>query len=125
MDNEQRKEIREMVQDIVGVQYAEIIGRLNVLNGHIATINGTTTRTEKHAEKTNGRVTKLEDEVESLQKINMVHLVNCPNTLKIAELEKENLKQHSIKTFLFKSLGVTGIIVSVAVGLYELFKYLK
>lgn len=72
------------------------------------------------AEKTNGRVTKLEDEVYELEKVNGNHFNNCPNNKAIRELQDENLTRKSVKNWVITSVS----IASGLIGLYFLIQKL-
>ena len=126
MDKEQREEVRQLIEDVIGKPLEEIIGRLNILNAN-------TSRIETQTTKTNGRVDKLESCVSDLQKVNLTHTVNCPNTKLLKEIEvaakdrKENcpykteieilkterISRASILKFVLGVVAVSGTIVAI------------
>ena len=105
MIDKDRQEVSKMLKDVISgnfknievklqeldakTHYNEIIGRLNVLDITMAKIEGTTTRTEVLAQKTNGRVTDLENEVDTIKIGEVQHLVNCPRLHDIVDINKK------------------------------------
>lgn len=61
MDSEDRKEVREMLTDVLSGHTEKIEGQYRVIRSQLSAIEIQTT-------KTNGRVTKLEDKVEKTEK---------------------------------------------------------
>lgn len=111
IQDEQRT--RQMIEDLIGKPFEEIIGRLNVLNAHVSRVEGNTDRIEKHVEKTNGRVTKLEDEIEKMYRGSLSHMTSCPNTKKIEILEKDRFGRVSIVRFVIGVIAVSGTLVGI------------
>ncbi len=115
-------ETRQMIEDVIGRPLEDIIGRLNVLNANMARIEGNTQRAENNTAKTNGRVDKLEDAVSELQKINLIHTVNCPNTKKIELLQNESVSRKSIVKFVSGVFAVAVAIIGIAIAVAQLMK---
>jgi len=120
MTEQDEKKVRQMIVDVIGKPLEEIIGRLNVLNANVTRIEGNTERTEKHAERTNGRVTKLEDDVSDLKKVNIAHFVQCPNTEKIINLEKMEVSRKAIAAFSWKQVTFGGILAGLIISIIQL-----
>lgn len=126
MDKEQREEVRELIEDVIGKPLEEIIGRLNILTAN-------TSRIETQTTKTNGRVNYLETCVNDLQKVNLTHTINCPNTKILKEMEqagahrKENcpykteieilkndrISRASVLRFVLGVVAVSGTLIAI------------
>lgn len=115
-------ETRQMIEDVIGRPLEDIIGRLNVLNANMARIEGNTQRAESNTAKTNGRVDKLEDSVLELQKINLTHVMNCPNNKKIELLQNESVSRKSIVKFVSGVFAVAVAIIGIAIAVAQLMK---
>ena len=120
LNKEQKQEVRQMIEDVIGKNYAEIKGMLNTMSANLVRIEGITSETREHARKTNGRVTKLEEEVEELQKVNLVHVVNCPNTKKIEILEKFQTERDAVKKFAWGQVVVASAIIGFVIAVLEI-----
>lgn len=112
----EEEQVRRLINDVMAGHMNELIGRLNVMSANLVRIEGNTQRTESHAEKTNGRVTKLELAVVDLQKANLVHVVNCPNTEKIKNLESKETERTAVKKFAWSQLVVASTIIGAVIG---------
>lgn len=116
MDANDMAVIRQMFTDVLSGHTQEINGRYNVIHSNLIQIKEQTT-------KTNGRVTALEDKLEKLEKTEIQHIINCPNTKRIGELENNELGRKSI--FRFVSIvalvvaSVTGLVIAVMEIIYQ------
>ena len=110
LDKEQQAEVRQILADVTAKHYAEIKGMLNVMSANLMRIESIGSRTEAHAEKTNGRVTKLEDEVSGLKMADLKHSANCPNAGRIKALEDAEIGRKAVKQFTWKQWLVASAI---------------
>ena len=116
MDANDRAEIRQMLTDILAGHTNEINGRYNVIHSNLIQIKEQTT-------KTNGRVTALETKLDTLEKTEIQHVINCPNTKRISELENNELGRKSIYRFIgtvaFVIFSVAGLVIAVMEIIYQ------
>ena len=87
MEKVQQDEIRQLITDVIGKPLEEISGRLSLINVKMVEIERNTMKSEQHGAKTNGRVDRLENEIIQLKSANMVHVINCPNTALLKDVE--------------------------------------
>lgn len=126
MNTQQRLEVRELIVDVIGKPLAEISGQLDILSDN-------TKNLAEYQKVANGRTKTLEACVSDLQKVNLLHTVNCPNTKILKEMEiagkerKENcpykseietlkterISRTSIIRFVFSVIAVSGTIVAI------------
>jgi len=129
MNTQQRLEVRELIEDVIGRPLAEISGQLNILSDN-------TKNLAEYQKVANGRTKTLEACVSDLQKVNLLHTVNCPNTKILNEMEiagkerKENCPYKSeietLKTDRISRASVVKFIlavVGVSASLAAIFKY--
>jgi predicted nuclease with TOPRIM domain len=129
MTFEEKSEFREMITDIYATHNAKIDGKFNVIRVELAAIKEQTT-------KTNGRVTKLEDKIETkitdkisnidnrieiLKTNDIEHILHCPNISKIQELENQQLSRKSITKFMLIMIATISTIFTIALALFKLF----
>lgn len=103
MNKDDRDEARQMINDVIGKPLEEIIGRLNVIQANLVRVEGQTT-------KTNGRVTACEDKIETLEKDEIKHAVNCPNLLRLKTLEEAEISRKAIIRFIVGGSALAGTI---------------
>lgn len=72
---------------------------------------------EKQTTKTNGRVTANETEIQKLKEVNIGHVMNCPNTAKIATLEQMEFGRKAVSSFSWKQIGLIGAIAGLVLSL--------
>lgn len=78
---------------------------------------------ETQTTKTNGRVTKLEDKVFELEKRDLTHINNCPQTVKIEKINEELLEYKMIKKYpKFFMIGIAGVVILFLIELYLKFQ---
>jgi hypothetical protein len=124
MTDSDEKKVRQMIADITGQHHAELKGLLNVMSANLVRIEEIGSRTEKHAERTNGRVTKLEEQVSELKNAEITHVLKCPNIKdikvineKVVNLEKMEVSRKAVSTFTWKQIGAIGIIAGTVLGI--------
>jgi tetrahydromethanopterin S-methyltransferase subunit G len=123
MTEADQKKVKEMIQDGLLPLSNEILGRLNVLCEKMVRIEANTERTEKHAEKTNGKVAEHEKEIYLLKESNATHMIKCPQTKEIHEinqkittLEKMEVGREAVQKFTWKQLTGIGIVAGIVFG---------
>ncbi len=84
MTPEDKHEIKTMLSDILIVHNAKNESLFDVINYKLDAIEIQTT-------KTNGRVLKLEDKVQTLQLNENQHIINCPQAKRIEKLSEDLL----------------------------------
>jgi predicted nuclease with TOPRIM domain len=114
MTKEDRDELRDMIGDILGIQAEKTEGKFNVINEKLDAITEQTTRT-------NGRVTKLENQVFQIQINELNHTKACPQNKRLEKLETESLSQSAVKKFLIGSLAIIVSLASIITFVYEIF----
>ena len=67
----------------------------------------------EQTKKTNGRVTKLEDQVNIIQKDELTHTINCPIITRVQKLEDDKTSWSGVKNFNLKLITYTGAIVAI------------
>lgn len=116
MDATDRAEIRQMLTDVLSGHVQDINGRYNVIHANLIQIKEQTT-------KTNGRVTALEDKLQKLEQTEIQHIINCPNTRRISELEDKETGRKSV--FRFVSMvalvlfSIAGLVIAVMEIIYQ------
>ena len=120
MTTDDKQEVRQMLEDVIRGYSENITGRLNLISAHLVRVEGNTQRTEAHAEKTNGRVTKAEKDIQELKEINLTHVVNCPNTAEINEFKKKEFGRTMTIKFALGLIGVSSTIIGIALGIAKL-----
>lgn len=71
--------------------------------------------------KTNGRVTKLEEENHRLDIQNSQHIINCPNSVKIEEINKNLLEYNFLQKHPGAIYFAVGVMVVLILGSLLLF----
>lgn len=113
MTKGEREDFREMLSDILAGHTQNIEGKFNVINTQLDQIKEQTT-------KTNGRVNKLEEKVQTLEKRDLEHVINCPIAERVKMLETDNTGTKSIKHFVIQSIIIAGIIGGILFGIFEI-----
>ena len=108
MTQQDRTEIKELIAEHLENVTAKTDSKFEIIVYKLDMVIEQTT-------KTNGRVNKLEEK-------EMMHVVNCPQTIKIRELEDNQLSTKSIKTWLASAVLITGALFAVII---EIFKFIK
>lgn len=104
MTKEDKQEIREMMEDVVG-------GRFDLIDYKLTKIEDQTTRT-------NGRVTKLESQ-------ELLHVQNCPQTVRIEKLEDNQKGNATINKWLLRGLAVISSIIGIGWIIIEIVDKVK
>lgn len=81
-------------------------GQASLMNAQFLNITETLERIEAQTIRTNGRVTALE-------KKELLHVIECPNIIKIRTLEDNQLSEKSIKKWLVSGIAITGTITAI------------
>jgi hypothetical protein len=114
MTTTDRAEIRQMLTDILSGHTEEMKGRFNVIHTNLIQIKEQTT-------KTNGRVTSLENEMETVKREELLHVVNCPVIGRVKSLEEKELSRKAVVKFLLLIGGISGGIAGLIVGVLQIF----
>lgn len=104
MEEQDRKEMRQIVKDVVALHSGASKGRFELIKTELGFIKTQTT-------ETNGRVLKAEADIRLLEKQNLVHVVSCPNTAKIVDLEKTEFGRKAVLKFGAKAGLIAGAII--------------
>lgn len=104
------KEDKEFLNSILETHSARIDGKFDVINNKLDNI-------EKQTTKTNGRVSKLEENVQVLNIKDQNHIMYCPQQNRIKTLEDEQISSKSIKKFFYAGVGIIvglgGLILAI------------
>ena len=95
---------------------SELSGQFSLIANDLAHIKEQTT-------KTNGRVTKLEGQMQTVLISEATHGQNCPVMPRLEALEKSELRKQSIYKFLMWIGTALGILVGAAAGIAEILKH--
>ena len=112
------KEFQELIHNVNEENKATIENKFNVIDIKLSHILEQTT-------KTNGRVTALEKDVNALKINEINHIINCPIKPKLEVIEKEVNKSTNVKSFLIKTVAVTGSIIASTVSILKIMEYIK
>jgi len=118
MNKEDREEIRQLLKDVLSAHTATIDGQFNLIVSDLSHIKEQTT-------KTNGRVTKLEEQRQAALLLEASHFQNCPVAEKVEVLELDRTTRKGLTRFLI-SAGATIVGFStLVVTIIEILKALK
>ena len=104
---------RDLLNEKFSRVYAQMDANFDLIHEKLKNI-------EDQTKKTNGRVNKLEDEVEIIKLNEKDHLINCPQTYKIERIEDNLLEYKFMKKYPKISIiamgifGITLIILTLA-----------
>ena len=100
-----KEEIRtEIIQPLLRVTHADHDADMKVINMKLDAIIVQTT-------KTNGGLSDANKKIEELEKKEIAHIIDCPQTERVRALEDNQLSQKSIKKWIAGSVGVaTGVV---------------
>ena len=115
MTKQEKEDIRELLGDVIATHTAEINGKFLVIDEKLNSITAQTT-------KTNGKVLRLEEKVQTLEKMDLEHVINCPIAERVSTLENENLGAKSIRIFLWKVVAIAGTIGGIVFAYLEFIK---
>lgn len=115
MNQEDRKEVKEMLHEILSGYQA-----LNESQNYIVVekLNGINCRLDV----LNGKTQKTIDRVIDLEKSEVLHPLTCPNLNRIRTLEDNQLSTKAIKKWIVGSIAITGGIMSI---LFIIFKIVE
>ena len=122
MEDKDRAELKEFLNQILDTHTAQINGKFNVIEGKFNVIEVKLTNIETQTTKTNGRVNKLEDKVEVLQKDESNHVNNCPQAKRIAALEEQSNQNKGKELIIYKfityGLSILAIVATIYAALH-------
>lgn len=127
-DNYANKDlVEEMVaksENVIGIKIQEILHNLDLFKKEISynlkEINMKLGSIEEQTKKTNGRVTKLEDNVIQIEKNEDKHANNCPHAEKIKKLEENALTSKAIVNFFIKTITIVGVFLGAVYTLLKI-----
>lgn len=107
-------------------EYNELVGSIAQLTKDVALIKQNTENIYTHVKKINGRVDKLEDELEELViEVKVKHAErgeNCPYKDIINGLNKYQFKEVAVKQYSKEQLalliGISGLLIAIATYLF-------
>jgi predicted nuclease with TOPRIM domain len=108
-----RKELKEAIKEAIEQHSGNVNSIFKIIDVKLDSIKSETS-------KTNGRVTQLEHEVSTLKNAELSHLVKCPNTEKIINLEKMEVGRKAVSSFTWKQVTLGGVIAGLILTLAQL-----
>jgi len=118
MTIEDREEMKDLMKGILSTHTA-------VINGQFKLIASDLTHIKEQTTKTNGRVTKLEEQRQAALLLEASHFQNCPIAEKVEVLELDRTTRKGLTRFLI-SAGATLVGFStLVVTIIEILKALK
>ena len=114
MNKEEREIFKELFNVSLLAHTNYITGKLDVLNINITQIN-------THLETLNGRVGKHSEEIEDLKTNELIHVIECPNTEKIINIEKGEVGRKSVIKFIIIGSAIMGTIIGGIFTIVEFF----
>jgi len=110
MTPEDKREIRELIQDLLTAKNAKIEANYDNLEYKIDNVELILGEIKTQTTKTNGRVTALELKDAS-------HITNCPHAPKLNDrvraLEDNQLSVKSVKTWVISSVTIASLVVGI------------
>jgi hypothetical protein len=110
MTNDDKKEIKEIIHDVICGYHAKIDAQNTITNSRLKTI-------DDHLKTLNGKTEKTIIRVTELEKKELVHYNECPIIPKVRIIEDQLLSQTSVKKFMgimfVSGVSIGGIIVGV------------
>lgn len=104
---------RQMIQDVIGKPIAEILGEIKLLSQDIKTIKENSAKHEKV--------------IENLNQSENDHVLKCPQTKeileinkKIATMEKLWVAEKAVKSMTWKQAGFGAVIIGLIIALAQL-----
>ena len=113
MTTEERQEVKEMLHDILAGHSAKIESTYSIIDVKLNNI-------QEQTSKTNGRVTKLEDAVKTLQINDNNHIINCPQAPKLQKLQQDVDSVKNVKNFLIGSVAFIGVVVGIIYSIIKI-----
>jgi len=110
MNKEDKDETRQMIHDIIGKPLQEILGITSVTNATLTRLEKYTTTTTEAAAK---KIEKLEDEISNIKLADVRHVLNCPQTKRITDLENDSLTRKAIIKFMIAGAAFAATIVGI------------
>lgn len=74
---------------------------------------------DEQVKKTNGRVTKLEKDVVNIEKRDLTHILNCPQTQKINDINDQLMEYKIIKKY--PKFFLAAFVILVIIIIYQEF----
>ena len=113
MDRNDRDEIKEILAEVLEVHAAKMNGKFKLMHQKLITI-------ERQTTKTNGRVTDLEKDTQALREADIEHLLNCPMSDRIKNIEISLIGREAIKKYVKRTAVMTSIIIGAALTVFDL-----
>lgn len=110
---ELKNEIKDAVGDLIENLETRTSSQFNIIDYKLDAI-------EKQTTRTNGRLSEAESKLKNLEKSEKDHILRCPNNQRIRELEDVTLTAKTIKRVLIQGLVLTGIVMTIILGLFTL-----
>lgn len=110
MTKQDKDEIKEIIHDYITGVIALQNAKYDLIDFKLDSIKEQTT-------KTNGRVTKLEDEISA----NDVNMVDSPVAKRIRALEDNQSNIRALKKWIIGSITVVGILMTIFWAIYDIF----
>jgi hypothetical protein len=106
-----KEEIKEMLSTIISTYSAKTDGKFDLIKLELQVIKEQTT-------KTNGRVNKMEDKVEVLERdfekdINIIHG-------KIRYLDNQETSSKAIKRFIYMSIITISTVIGIVIAIFQM-----
>lgn len=115
-------ELKSLLTDFKEEINSNIENQIKFIDYKLTTINNNFDKLEKKNQE-------IEDQVKQLQLSETKHVLNCPQTPKLKDIEKEidilkkeNDRQNSIKKFMNRLLIVTGSVIGLIFSFIKLFE---
>jgi hypothetical protein len=110
MDDKQRKQVREMLHDVLGVYQARNESAIDVTNSELKHIND-------HLEDLNNSVAKHEKIINE----NLPHTVaHCPQENVIEKLKENMISGKAIRNAVIIGIGSVGVLFGVMVFIFKI-----
>lgn len=113
MTQQDSNTIRQLLTDILSTHTAEIDGKFNLIKQELNFIKEQTT-------KTNGRVTKHDEIIQSIQMIEKDHFIKCPNTDRLGLLEDSETARKSVYRFIILVGSFVSTFIVIVIAIIEL-----
>lgn len=110
-------ELKSIIHDVMAGYTAKTESGLDIINYKLDAIKADTT---KH----NGRLSKAESRLETIERNELTHASRCPHQNKINDISKVLDGQKSIKSFITKTISLTGGILAIVVAIYKILEFL-
>lgn len=122
LDREDKMEMKDMMEELLQSYISHVNSKFEIIDHKLDAI-------ETQTKRTNGRLTKAEENIVDLKISEKTHDNNhvnsCPHKDKIRRLEDSQLTNITVKRFLKQMVGIISLVVGIAVGIISLVIILK